>query len=52
MNGRPYAWEADEMVYWLGEDHVEPGDSGRERERVRFTVVPPVDPTQSNPIPQ
>jgi acetoin utilization deacetylase AcuC-like enzyme len=40
MNGQPYAWEADEMVYWLGEDHVEPGDSGRERERVHFTVVP------------
>jgi acetoin utilization deacetylase AcuC-like enzyme len=48
MNGQPYAWEADEMVFWLGEDHVEPGDSGRERERVRFTVVPaaPAAPPQ------
>jgi len=39
MNGEPYAWEADEMVYWLRESPAEPGEVGRERERVRFEYV-------------
>jgi hypothetical protein len=40
MNGVPYAWEADEMAYWLRESPSEPGEVERERERVRFEVVP------------
>lgn len=41
MNGAPYTWEADEMAYWLRESPAEAGEVERERERVRFTVVPP-----------
>jgi acetoin utilization deacetylase AcuC-like enzyme len=37
MNGAPYAWEADEMAYWLRESPSDPGEVERERERVRFT---------------
>ncbi len=40
MNGAPYAWEADEMAYWLRESPAEPGEVEHERERVKFTVVP------------
>ncbi len=40
MEGRPYAWEAEEMVFWLRESPVEPGDEAHERERVKFTVLP------------
>jgi acetoin utilization deacetylase AcuC-like enzyme len=40
MNGEPYAWEADEMVYWLRESPAEMGEAEHERERVRFTVAP------------
>ena len=40
VNGRPYVWEADEMAYWLREQPEEPGEVARERERVRFTVLP------------
>ncbi|BDG04865.1 histone deacetylase family protein [Anaeromyxobacter oryzae] len=43
MNGAPYAWEADEMAYWLRESPSEPGEVERERERVHFTVVPPAE---------
>jgi len=39
MDGRPYAWEADEMAYWLRESPADPGEVERERERVRFTLV-------------
>ncbi len=39
MDGKPYAWEADEMAYWLRESPAEPGEAERERERVRFTLV-------------
>ncbi len=37
MDGAPYAWEADEMAYWLRESPADPGEVERERERVRFT---------------
>lgn len=37
LDGRPYAWEADEMVYWLREPIADAGEVERERERVRFT---------------
>jgi acetoin utilization deacetylase AcuC-like enzyme len=40
MDGQPYAWEADEMAYWLRESPSEPGEVERERERVRFSVLP------------
>jgi hypothetical protein len=40
MNGEPYAWEPDEMVFWLREPPDEPGEVAHERDRVRFTVVP------------
>ncbi|HLE44332.1 MAG TPA: histone deacetylase, partial [Methylomirabilota bacterium] len=40
MNGEAYAWEADEMAYWLREPAAEPREVDRERERVHFTVVP------------
>ncbi len=38
MNGEPYAWEADEMAYWLREPPVEAGETELERDRVVFTV--------------
>lgn len=37
MNGQPYAWEADDMAYWIREAPSDPGAVERERERVRFT---------------
>jgi acetoin utilization deacetylase AcuC-like enzyme len=40
LDGEPYAWEADEMVYWLRESPAEMGEAEHERERVRFTVAP------------
>lgn len=40
MNGEAYAWEADEMAYWLREPAAEPREVDRERERVHFTVAP------------
>jgi len=40
LNGQPYAWEADEMVYWLRESPSEPGEVEREAGRVRFTLLP------------
>jgi acetoin utilization deacetylase AcuC-like enzyme len=41
MDGEPYAWEPDEMVFWLREPPDEPGEVAHERDRVRFTVLPP-----------
>lgn len=41
LDGRPYTWEATEMVSWLdGERRLDPDVVERERERVRFTVAP------------
>jgi hypothetical protein len=37
LDGAPYAWEADEMLYWLREPPAEPAEVGEERERLRFT---------------
>jgi acetoin utilization deacetylase AcuC-like enzyme len=47
MNGAPYVWEADEMVYWLRESPSDPGESERETARVSFTVLPPGTPAPS-----
>lgn len=40
MDGRPYTWEAEEMVFWLRENPAEPGEVAHERDRVRFTLLP------------
>jgi hypothetical protein len=40
MNGEPYAWEADEMAYWLRESPADAGEVDRARLGVRFTVGP------------
>jgi hypothetical protein len=37
IDGAPYAWEADEMAYWMRAPASEGGEVERERERVRFT---------------
>ena len=42
LNGRPYAWEADEMVLWLKPPEA-PGRAeaiALERDRSRFTIAP------------
>jgi acetoin utilization deacetylase AcuC-like enzyme len=39
MDGRPYTWEADEMVYWLRESPADAGEVERERDSVRFTIA-------------
>lgn len=41
LDGRPYAWEPDEMAYWLREPPVEAGEVEQERDRVRFTYARP-----------
>jgi acetoin utilization deacetylase AcuC-like enzyme len=38
MDGKPYVWEADEMVYWLRESPADAGEVERARESVRFTL--------------
>jgi acetoin utilization deacetylase AcuC-like enzyme len=40
LDGKPYAWEPDEMVLWLREHPEERGEVALERERARFTLVP------------
>jgi acetoin utilization deacetylase AcuC-like enzyme len=40
LDGRPYAWEADEMAYWLQESPGDPGEVQRARDSVRFSYVP------------
>ena len=40
MDGRPYAWEAEEMVFWLRENPAEPGEVAHERDRVKFALGP------------
>jgi len=41
LDGNPYAWEAEEMAMWLDPPTPAPGAVDAERERARFTVVPP-----------
>ncbi len=38
MDGKPYPWEADEMVYWLRESPADAGEVERARESVRFSL--------------
>jgi len=40
LNGEPYAWEADEMAYWLRSEAPPDDLVAVERDRVRFSVVP------------
>lgn len=39
MNGEPYTWEADEMVFWLGPSPLDEQAVRTERERVRYTIA-------------
>ncbi|HET6439820.1 MAG TPA: histone deacetylase [Anaeromyxobacter sp.] len=41
LNGQPYAWEADEMVFWLRSPPAQDALVEEERERSRFTVEAP-----------
>lgn len=43
MNGEPYAWEADEMVYYLDKRELDPARVAAERQRVHFSIVPKPD---------
>lgn len=49
LDGAPYAWEADEMAYWLREPPVDAGEVERERDRVRFTYARPPAPDAAAP---
>jgi acetoin utilization deacetylase AcuC-like enzyme len=40
LDGRPYAWEADEMVYWLRESPADAGEVERVKAQTSFTVAP------------
>jgi hypothetical protein len=40
LDGKPYAWEPDEMVLWLREHPEERGEVALERERAHFTLGP------------
>jgi hypothetical protein len=40
LDGKPYAWEPDEMVLWLREHPEERGEVALERNRVHFTLAP------------
>ncbi len=40
LDGAPYAWEPDEMIFWLRESPARPAEAARERERVRFALRP------------
>jgi acetoin utilization deacetylase AcuC-like enzyme len=51
LNGVPYAWEADEMAYWLRESPAEAGEVELERDRVRFTYARPPGPGEAPPGP-
>ncbi len=39
MNGEPYTWEADEMVFWLRRRLTDIGLVDEERRKVRFEIV-------------
>ena len=40
LDGKPYAWEPDEMVLWLREHPEERGEVALERERAHFSLAP------------
>jgi acetoin utilization deacetylase AcuC-like enzyme len=41
LQGEPYVWEPDEMVWWLENSSDRKPAVDQERDRSRFTVVPP-----------
>ena len=45
LDGKPYAWEPDEMVMWLREHPEERGEEALEQERCHFTVLPAAAPS-------
>jgi hypothetical protein len=45
LNGRPYVWEADEMVIWLRDVPLDDEDRLRELQSSTFTTVPRPAPT-------
>ena len=49
LDGKPYAWEPDEMVLWLREHPEERGEVALERERARFSLGLPPTPAASGP---
>jgi len=44
LDGKPYAWEPDEMVLWLREHPEERGEVALERERAHFVLEPDPPP--------
>ena len=44
LDGQPYAWEADEMAFWLRRPAGPDPRVAAERARARFTVVEPAPP--------
>jgi len=48
LNGAPYAWEPDEMAFWLREPLAEPGEVRHEAERSHF-VFPEAPPPGPDP---
>jgi hypothetical protein len=40
LGDAPYAWETDEMVYWLRESPADAGEVERVKALTHFTVVP------------
>lgn len=49
VDGRSYRWEADQMAFWLSESTERPGLAAQERDRVRFSVLPPGAPPPEEP---
>jgi len=46
LEGLPYAWEADEMAYWLDGRTGDREAVRAERDRLHFTVDAPREPGQ------
>jgi acetoin utilization deacetylase AcuC-like enzyme len=40
LDGQPYAWEADEMAFWLRRPSAPDPRVAQEKERCRFTIAP------------
>ena len=51
MNGQPYRWEADTMVYWLDAQRYDTAATQAEKERVTFTPSLPQDAPPPLPKP-
>ena len=40
LNGEPYTWEADEMVYWLAPHDADAGAIAEARDAAKFELLP------------